>query len=276
MCKAKVFALLEYSKESLEVKTHVHTNGTLLGTKDAKILAALADETTIPILGSEAQTHDRITSVKGSLERSEKALVTLLDQNANVRVFLVPLKQNFREIPSIMVKCHKMGCYKFRVLSLSPTGRARTSFRALSLDVEEVQWLIKQLLKAHAELGVSIDAGFCTRQVFSQLGSLTGHQACLAAENRVHIDAFGEVFTCTAASGIEEFSAGNMRNCEYDLSKIWKFAPILQFLRYFHSNPPSQCRTCRVYRQCMGGCRVMMHYKYKDVTAAKRDCKPPA
>jgi len=275
MHRAKMVALLKYCKESLKVKIHVHTNGTLLETKDAAILADLVDEMTIPILGSKPQTHDHITSVKGSLKGAEKALRTLLDQSANVKVFLVPLKPNFREIPSIVIKVHKMGCHRFRVLSLSPTGRSRNDFASLSLDFDEVEWLTKQLLKAQAELGVSIDAGFCTRQDFPQLGSLEGHQPCLAAENRVHIDAFGGVFPCTAASGIQQFSAGNLRKCKYDLPSIWKFSPMLQFLRYFHSNPPNQCRTCQAYKQCMGGCRVMMQYKHGDMTATKSGCRFP-
>jgi hypothetical protein len=51
-------------------------------------------------------------------------------------------------------------------------------------------------------LDIDIDVGFYTRQDYPQLGELFGHQSCLVAENRMHIGAFGEVFPCTASSGL--------------------------------------------------------------------------
>lgn len=269
----KMITLLKYCKESLTKKTHVHTNGTLLKSKDAKILASLADETTVTIFGSKPQTHDYVTSVRGSFEGTERALRCLLSQGVNVRTYLVPLKSNFREIPEIVRKANGFGCHKFRVLSLSPTGRARGNYASMSVTYEEMLWLTNQLMKAQHELGINIDAGFCTRQDYYQLDSLKGHQACFAGENRIHIDAFGEVFPCTAASGVPQFSVGSLREHKFDLSNIWQFSPLLQFLRYFHSNPPGQCKICQVYQQCMGGCRVMMHYKHGDITATRKDCR---
>jgi radical SAM protein with 4Fe4S-binding SPASM domain len=271
----KLMALLKYCKGILNLKTHLHTNGTLLKSGDAAIMARLVDEITVTFYGLKPETHEEITSVKGSLKATEEGLCRLVRQHTNVRTFIVPMKPNFREIPQIVKKVHEIGCHKIRILSLSPTGRARNNFAILSLDSNDRKWLSDELVKIRKELGVDIDAGFCTRQDYPRLGELQGHQSCLAAENRVHIDAFGEVFPCTAASGWQEFSGGNLRRYAFNLSDIWKFSPIFQFLRFFHSNPPNKCRGCTMYQQCMGGCRVMMHYKYGDITVAKPDCKSP-
>ena len=271
----KLVALLKYCKRILNSKTHLHTNGTLLKSEDAAIMARLVDEITVTFYGSKPETHDGITSVKGSLKAAEEGLCKLVRQHANVRTFIVPMKPNFREIPKIVKKVHEIGCGKIRVLSLSPTGRARKVFATLSLDSNDRKWLSDELIRTRKELGVDIDAGFCTRQDYPRLGELRGHQSCLAAEDRVHIDAFGEVFPCTSSSGWQQFSAGNLRGYAFNLSDIWKFSPIFQFLRFFHSNPPNKCRGCAMYQQCMGGCRVMMHYKYGDITVAKPNCKSP-
>ena len=271
----KLVALLKYCKHTLNSKTHLHTNGTLLKSEDAAIMARLVDEITVTFLGSKPETHDGITSVKGSLKAAEEGLCKLVRKHANVRTFVVPMKPNFREIPQIAKKVHEIGCRKIRILSLSPTGRARNGFETLSLDSNDVKWLTDELIKTRKELGIDIDAGFCTRQDYPRLGELRGHQSCLAAENRVHIDALGEVFPCTASSGWQPFSAGNLRRNGFNLSDIWKFSPIFQFLRFFHANPPNKCRGCAMYQQCMGGCRVMMYYKYGDITVAKPDCKSP-
>lgn len=275
MRRSKLVELLEYCKHTLDSKTHLHTNGTLIRQKDAAIIAELVDEVTVTFLGSKSETHDGLTSVEGSLKATEEGLQSLVHQEANVRIFIIPMKMNLAEIPQIIRKVRQIGGHKIRILSLAPVGRARDNFKNLSLDCNDVKWLTNELLKTRSELGVDIDCGFCTQQDYPQLGKLQGHQSCLAAENRVHIDAFGEVFPCTASSGWQPFSAGNLRKCQFNLSDIWRFSPILQFFRYFHSNPPRKCQDCVKYAQCMGGCRVMMHYKYGDITMAKPDCRSP-
>ncbi len=102
--KDKVMRLLHYSKNILDLKTHIHTNGTLLTMKDASSLAELADEISITILGAEARTHDKITSVKGSLEATEKGLKAILHEHGNVRTYLVPMKSNYKETTQIIEK----------------------------------------------------------------------------------------------------------------------------------------------------------------------------
>lgn len=271
----KLLTLLTYSKSTLNSKTHLHTNGMLLKSKDVTIMARLVDEITVTFYGSKPETHDGITSVKGSLKAAEEGLCTLVRNHANVRTFIVPMKSNFREIPQIVKRVHEIGCHKIRILSLAPAGRARNDFKNLSLDPNDVKWLTDELIRTRKELGIDIDAGFCTQQDYPRLGKLQGHHSCFAAENRVHIDAFGEVFPCTASSGWQPFSAGNLRKYAFNLSDIWRFSPIFQLFRFFHTNPPDKCRGCAIYQQCMGGCRVMMHYKYGDITAAKPDCKSP-
>ncbi|MDO8725613.1 MAG: radical SAM protein [Candidatus Methanoperedens sp.] len=252
------------------MKTHIHTTGTLLTSKDASLIAELVDETSITILGALAQTHDKITSVNGSLKSTEKGLKALLNKHGNVRTYLVPMKSNYKETTQIIEKAYQMGCSKFRLLSLSPTGRAQESFNDISLNLKERRWLTNELMIIGERLDIDIDVGFCTRQDYPQLGELHGHQTCLAAENRMHIDAFGEVFPCTASSGLQAFSGGNIRT--HDLADLWKVSPMFQFFRYFHSNPPLKCRSCIEYWQCMGGCRVMMFHRYRDFTLAKPDC----
>lgn len=271
----KLMALLEYCKHDLDLKTHLHTNGTLIKLEDAAIMAKFVNETTIPFLGSNPKTHDKITLVAGSFKAAEEGLVRLVRQHARITTFIVPMKQNFKEIPEIIKNVCENGCDRFRILSLSPTGRAIDQFETLFVDSNDVEWLTNELVKAQEVLGVDIDAGFCTRQDYPRLGELHGHQSCLAAENRIHIDALGEVFPCTASSGWQSFSAGNLRRNAFNLSDIWQHSPVLQFFRYFHSNPPQKCRHCSIYQECMGGCRVVMYYKYGDITIAKPNCKSP-
>jgi len=272
--RRKLMTVLRSCRRISNLKVHLHTNGTLLTSKDASLLAGLVDEITITFLGSKPETHDGVTLVKGSLRATEEGLRRLMDERANVTIFVVPMKLNLKEVPQIVKKVKDIGCSRIRILSLSPTGRAVSDFANLSLDSKDKEWLIEKLIQTQKELDINIEAGFCTRQDYPRLDRLLGHSSCLAAENRVHIDAFGEVFPCTAASGWPELSAGNLRDHNLNLSNIWRLSSVFRSLRSFRSKPPLKCRSCALYPQCMGGCRVIMYYKYRNINLARPDCKP--
>ncbi len=272
----KLTALLRHSKNKLDLQTHLHTNGTLLRSHNIPLIAEFVDEISVSFLGIKPATHDRITGVQGSLAAAKNGLKILLKHGVNATAYIVPLKMNVSEIPSIVKEISGMGCRKFRILSLSPTGDARNVFEDWALTLSEKKWLSDNLLKTQTETDVSIDVGFCTRQDYPYLNRLKGHQFCEAAENRVHVDAFGEVFPCTASSGSRLFSAGNVREYNLDLSQIWRFSPLFQLFRYLHKNRAEKCKGCVSYARCMGGCRVSIHYSSGDITAVKSNCMSAA
>ena len=273
--KKKLQDLISFCKNELNTSVHLHTNGTLIYHKEAKEIKELECEVTVTFYGSKSRTHDAITQIKGSMKLALNGLRRLLQVGANVFVYTVPMKCNLHEIIPLIQMISEEGCKKIRILSLSPTGRAMKSYDKLALDDDEVMWLNREIVRIQKEIDIELYAGFCTRQFHPDLKLLPGHYSCLAAENRIHIDAFGNVFPCTAASGRIIFSAGNLRTPGYTLLKIWRYSPLFQFIRRFHSNPPKKCQECAIYNDCMGGCRVIMSYKYGDVTIADPQCKGP-
>jgi len=273
--KKKLQKLLSLCENELDIPIHVHTSGTLISRREAEEIKQLEGVVTITLYGSSSKTHDAITQVEGSMKSTLSGLRRLLRAGANVFAYTVPMKSNLHEIIPLIRMVSEKGCKKVRILSLSPTGRAMENFDKLALDDDEVTWLNGEITKAQQEIDVELYAGFCTRRFHSALKMLPGHYACLAAENRIHIDAFGNVFPCTASSGRRIFSAGNLRMPGYTLSEIWHHSPLFQFIRDFHSNPPRKCRACTLYQECMAGCRVIMSYEYGDVTIADPQCKGP-
>lgn len=273
--KRKLRELMRFCIDQLGIPVHVHTNGTLISSREAEEIKQLGVEITVSLYGSNPKTHDSITQIEGSLKSTLNGLRKLLRTGTNVFVYTVPMKINLHEIIPLMRMTSKIGCKRVRILTLSPTGRAIENFNKFALDDEEVSWLNKEISEAQKEIDVELYAGFRTRQLYPELKMLPGHYSCLAAENRIHIDAFGNVFPCTASSGRLVFSAGNLQMSGSTLSEIWHYSPLFQFIREFHSNPPEKCRGCGLYQDCMSGCRVMMSYKYGDVTIADPQCKGP-
>lgn len=273
--REKLMNIGNFCKNELNVPIHIHSNGTKISKQDAEWIKQTEAEITIPLYGNDAKIHDSITNRKGSFSRTLTGLKNLINVNANLCVYIVPMKQNLQAIQPLIRRVHDLGVRRVRVLSLSPTGRAKTQFERLELSETDRKRLNRELLKIRKELKLDLSMGFCTSQNFPGLSILEGHEKCFAAENRVHIDTFGNVFPCTASSGRIIFAAGNLLVPENSLHSIWTTSPLLQFFRSFHRNPPKKCSSCSKHSSCMSGCRVKMSYKYGDVTIADPNCKGP-
>ncbi len=265
--------LLEYSSQTLGLSTHVHSNGTIIEPDDAIKLKQYNTETTVSIFSADPKTHDEITKRAGSFFETIRGLKYLIEAGAYVSVYFVPMKCNYKGLNDVIDLAEKVGCKEVRILSLSPTGRALNSYYDLQLEKEDIENLNVALQNRQRNSSVEIKAGFCTRITFPGLTTLEGHDSCYTARNRLHIDSQGNIYPCTAASGRIEFSAGNIKGREAEISHIWRDSPFLQLLRSFHVNRPEKCRLCERYDNCMGGCRVVNYYKFGDVSVINPVCE---
>jgi len=273
--KEKLMRIGNFCRDDLLVPIHIHSNGTKITAQDAEWIKQTNAEITIPFYGDSATIHDGITNTKGSFELALNGLRNLKSAEANICVYVVPMKQNLQSIQSLIEMAYAEGVRRVRVLSLSPTGRAKVQFEQMDLGMKETEKLNANLLDIRDKLKIEISTGFCTSQNFEGLNILMGHEQCFAAENRIHIDTFGNVFPCTASSGMVIFSAGNLQAEENSLLSIWTTSPLLQFFRSFHKNPPKKCSGCARHDTCMSGCRVKMSCKFGDVTIADPACRGP-
>lgn len=185
------------------------------------------------------------------------------------------MKTNLDDIPNLVRFVVKEGCSSIRLLSLSPTGRALETYNELKLDQKDATKLNKFLTDLSEQENIEVEGGFCTRLSHPNLSILRGHAGCYAAINRVHIDAFGNVFPCTASSGRPIFSAGNITNVDESISTIWASSPYFQLLRYYQTNPPKRCERCTRYETCMTGCRVVVYHEYGDISVSNPSCEGP-
>lgn len=275
LCKRKLMKVIDFCHDRLEISIHIHTNGIHVGNEDAKRMRNSVSEITVALYGLDAKTHDSVTRVEGSLQSTMKGLEKLLHAGANLSVYIVPMKNNIHEIVPLIKSVSEKGVKRIRILSISPTGRAIAKFDEMTLNNDELTWLNRELEDIQSKIGAELVAGFCTGQFYPQLKTLPGHASCLAAENRLHINAYGTVFPCTASAGTEIFASGSLRDKDHTLSQLWHQSPLLQVIRRFHSSPPDKCQKCCIQRSCMSGCRVIMFYKYGSITVADPRCKGP-
>lgn len=267
--------IANFCTNELNIPVHIHSNGTLISKRDAKWVKQIKAEISISFYGNTTTIHDAITGKSGSFSSTLSGLKNLISEKANVCVYFVPMKKNLHSVKPLIKMVYDMGIKHIRILTFSPTERVKVQFDNIDLSKKDVQEFNKELLDAQRETKIEINSGFCTSQVFSDLSILQGHEQCFAAENRIHIDTFGNVFPCTASSSRIIFSSGNVQVPEDSLESIWNDSPLLQFFRNFHRNPPEKCRACSRYSVCMSGCRVRISYKYGDVTIPDPSCRGP-
>jgi radical SAM protein with 4Fe4S-binding SPASM domain len=256
------------------VKTHLLTNGSLINkTPHIKEIISYTDRVRVTLLGFK-ETHEKLTRSPGSFEAVIDGIKTLQDLNANFQVAFVPMRQNYKELPDLMEMLFKnYGVTKFRLLDLAPTGRAMEIWGHISLSIEEKVWLNKELERVSSTHGIDLSVGFHTSLSFSSLKKLKGHEICTAGITRCHVNAVGEVFPCTAATGQPILSGGNLRRFNLDLANVWRSAPVFQMLRYFRRHPPPPCNTCKWWSSCTGGCKVEMNYNYNSIAIPNPECE---
>jgi len=236
-------------------------------------IVAYVDRMRITLLGFK-ETHDKLTTAPGAFEAVINGIRILQDLDVNFRVAFVPMRQNYKELPSLTKALYEdYGVSRFRLLDLAPTGRAMESWQDISLSDDEKAWLNGELREITLACEIDMGRGFHTSLSFPSLGRLKGHEFCTSGIDRCHVNAVGDVFPCTASSGHKILSGGNLRRFNLDLKYIWQSAPVFQLLRYLRKHPPDPCDACEKYPSCASGCRVEMNYKYGSITIPDPECK---
>ena len=149
-----------------------------------------------------------------------------------------------------------MGVKQIRAMALAPSGRARPIYGETAPLANELRQFEQDLLDVRDHLGIRVEAGYCTRLSMSGLEVLSGHDRCMSGLNRVHINSRGDVFPCTAASGVKELKLGNFVRNGKSIEDIWRDSPLVLKIRQMHEGKLPACDKCGREPRCRLGCTV--------------------
>ncbi|MFH1711351.1 MAG: radical SAM protein [Nanoarchaeota archaeon] len=235
--------LIDFSFDELRCPVHIHTNGQLVS-DNLNLLSMRKEKVenlTFTLLGYE-RTHDDNCGLEGVYQKLKQITTPLLNLGIPLTLFLIPMSNNYLELPKAIKEFYETGVRKFRVMALAPGGRAKDNYKTLSLNEEQSSEFLSRLIYLQRELGIEFKAGHCTRLVYPQLKSLKHHSSCMSGVNRLHINVDGYVFPCTASSGFIEMNVGNLH--EQSLGEIWEES---MRLRDFRNLPKEKCRVQQHY-----------------------------
>lgn len=117
--------LLEYAKARGFEYIEVFTNGTLLTEPLVRFLAERGIRVAMSIYSYRAETHDAITGVPGSFERTLNSLKLLLAYGVSVRCAIVAMKQNEDDLEGTSYFLSKLGVLDRAPDPIRPSGRGK-------------------------------------------------------------------------------------------------------------------------------------------------------
>jgi len=254
----KLEAIARFCIDEIEVPLHMHTNGTLV-TEDMcrpSGVLALFEAVSVTFLGSDAETHDYMTKTEGSFERAFRGAEIIAKAELPLTCYYIPTHGTCKGYKDLTPKLRDIGVKRIRAMALAPSGRARPIYGETAPLADEMREFEKDLLEAGGKLGIHIEAGYCTRLSMPHLAILNGHEKCMSGINRVHINSKGDVFPCTAASGVKELRLGNLKKNGSKLEDIWFGSDIIKLIRDIHNGGIPACVKCTRKPKCRAGCTV--------------------
>lgn len=252
----KLESIAKYCLEELNIPVHMHTNGTLIEDSycaEGGVLS-LFEAVSVTFLGGDAETHDYMTKTNGSFEKSLKGAETCAKAKLPLTCYYIPTHgtcESFRKLTPQLVD---IGVKTIRAMALAPSGRARPIYGETAPPSKEMEKFERDLLNSRDKFNLHIEAGYCTRLSMPGLAVLNGHDNCMSGRNRLHINSKGDVFPCTAASGVKELKLGNLKTTS--LKDIWINSGILGIIREIHNGGISLCAECERKPKCKYGCTV--------------------
>jgi len=254
----KLEAVARFCLEELCVPVHMHTNGTLITEEHCARggVLTLFESVSVTFLGGDALTHDWMTKTSGSFERSLRGARIAASAELPLTCYFIPTHGTCAGFRSLAERLHGLGARRIRAMALAPSGRARPIYGETAPSQEELAEFERDLLKVRDSLEMQVEAGYCTRLSMPRLAVLSGHGKCMSGLNRVHINYKGDVFPCTAASGVKELRLGNVVRDGSTIEDIWRDSVLVNMIREMHQGRLGACKTCTRTPKCRFGCTV--------------------
>lgn len=222
-------------KDFWEIAHHAHqrsfainlkTNGTLI---DEKAAAKLKDlniyRLDISLLGATADVHDRITNVRGSFEKTLKAITLLRQNKVNILLMSTIIRDNFPQFGKIQELAKKMGVPLMSTPLIFPSNDSGSKPLKYRLSQDELACYYRHILPSDSRIAPSPEA---------QESAL----ACQAGRTDITINFQGKVYPCVAFP----WEVGDLK--KENLKEIIQNSRQLAFFRSLKKTEIKECAQC--------------------------------
>ncbi|MGE5339951.1 MAG: radical SAM/SPASM domain-containing protein [Candidatus Omnitrophota bacterium] len=197
------------------------SNGTLLKPEIADELQKMKPRMiNISLHGARPETHDEVTAVKGSFNRTVNALKMLKERDLNVSIIHVVTKLDIAEAKAVDQLANTLGIPRSTTPLICPT--AEGELKPLKLRISDAD--MRQLMRD----------GLYRPQ----------RDVCTAAK-RCTISSYGDVSPCLF---LQNVIVGNLR--ENSFEEIWHSENMRRTRESADYLPPAECVACESFQYC--------------------------
>jgi Predicted Fe-S oxidoreductases len=154
--------------------------------------------------GSNSNIHDEMTRKRGSYDNLLKSINNAQKAGLELEVHVVPVKENYRDIPSIVALLEKIGVKYLHFLRFVPQGRGEVYSDELELnDMEQLELnVILNSVFSKSSITITIGAHFNHLEI-----ETTGY--CTAGTRKAVIRPDGYVFPCVGMKTVKKMLDNN-------------------------------------------------------------------
>lgn len=231
--------LLKYARK-LDLSITILTNAVLLNEQLLKTIKETnVAKVQVSLYSMQANSHDAITQIKGSFQKSKKSIEKLLNNDIKVQIGCPVMKENIDSFQEVL----KWG-YKHNVrVKLEGTIMARADFSDDNLrhrlNLREQRKFITNTIKNNP---------YYQQELLENVGKekpITADEPiCGAGRYMLCLEASGNYYPCPGFKLI-------LGNCkEQTLKEIWESSKELNKLRHLTNNEYTKCLKCNARNYC--------------------------
>ena len=206
----------------------------------------------VSLYAVDAETHDRITRLPGSFEKTLRGVKLLRERNVKVTLKTPLMRENVHQFHAFEEFARAHGAIWHFDPTLTPRDNGLTGNLGHRLTEEQLAWLYRETFTAESFVFAPGDANART---------------CGITQNSLALDPYGEVFPCVQV----RTSAGNVRQAP--IHSLWNQARVWGDLGNLTLGELPVCSTCDLRTFCTR-CHGLAQMEAGDIRApAMANCR---
>ena len=256
-----IFEIVGYIK-SRGIKINLITNGTLLSDDIIKkLIKSGVSLFELTLLSSDPETHDKITGLKNSWEKTIASMASIKKHKGKLAVVLVITSQNINNAGKTLKLAIAMGADGILLNRANLGGKCVNNF-AIMPDVKKLEKTLDIADKLAQDYEVPISVGVPIQPCIIDTDKYENIRFGYCQTGKEYpyyaVDPMGNVRPCNHSDII----LGNLSN--QSVNEILNSSLLKDFERAF----PKICEGCSKLPECQGGCKAAAQACFNDIKEA--------
>ncbi len=270
-----IWDFIKILKKYKEIKLYIMTNGSLISKDVARALSKIKTLKGVQVsMEGLKETNDKIRG-KGSFEKIERAIRTLVKYNIFTRVSVTLTKLNLEEIEPLVSYLKELGVNNVGIRRFVPVGKGEIlkKYMLSPLETRDFYLFREELMDKYCDKNFTISYGCEDGLLVQEVEKISKKRRkylyytnCAVLRRRaLTILDNGDILLCRRLP----IKIGNV--FEKNLEEIFFFSTLVQKMSNWR-NFLSYCEDCPFFSYCLGGARCIAYGFFKKIDAPDPQC----